>query len=485
MPPLKLLATLLIFATSASLAQAAEIKVTTDRTIDTSSLETIVQQVVARSGAKTNDEKAIALFDWLHATIFHAPCPTEKKPLTIGPLKAINVYGWGLCGSEHTTLKALFETAGWPCRYVGWSDPGHSTIEVQYDGKWHYLDVFLKTYFWTKDRTHIASQDEIAADHSIVLGAVKEGRAARQHLACGDTEEALLSGIRSRKVIGDEKGWANVTWRDEGYTPALTLPPGASLRLDWKNTPDGFAVAGKGPQHSCGIKDFRDDAVLGPILEHYGPRNWSSGQMTYAPDFTRLADVAAVELVNAKPSGGKITAQGGRGAAIFKLPLPYAYVSGEADAMFENGAGSISVSVDSGKTWTAAPGSDISALIRQQYAVWLKAEFTGTLARFTANAVVEHNRSAQPGLLPGRNVIAVALGKVLPNQSAKVTYTFQEATVADPEKRRRWDGQGITYGEIRTVQKEVAGSSSTFEIQVAGNTPPKMLAITREIVGKP
>ena len=290
---LLLQAIIFTLATARTVAGVADFKITTDRTIDTSSLESIVGQVIARSGAKTNDEKAIAIFDWLHGTIFHAACPTEKRPQSVGPLKSLNVYGWGLCGSEHTILKALFETAGWPCRYVGWSDPGHSMIEVSYDGKWHYLDVFLKTYFWTKDRSHLASQDEIAADPSIVLDAVKDGRAARQHLACGDAPEDLLRGIKNRKVIGDEKGWGNLTWRDEGYSTALAMPAGATLRLDWKNVPDAFAVTGKAPQHSCGIKDFRNDAVLGPLLEHYGPRNWSNGQLIYAPDFAKAADVAA------------------------------------------------------------------------------------------------------------------------------------------------------------------------------------------------
>jgi len=65
-------------------------------------------------------------------------------------------------------------------------DPGNSTIEVFCDDRWHYLDVFLKCYFWTKDKSHLANQEEIAADPSIVLNAVKEGRAARQHLCCGD-----------------------------------------------------------------------------------------------------------------------------------------------------------------------------------------------------------------------------------------------------------------------------------------------------------
>src|SRR5688572_18747213 len=95
----------------AALAQE-DLRVTTDRTVDARSLETIVRDVVRLAGAKTNDEKAIAIHTWLHQAIFHQAYPVEKGPQSVGPLKVLNVYGWGLCGGQHTVLKALFEAAG-------------------------------------------------------------------------------------------------------------------------------------------------------------------------------------------------------------------------------------------------------------------------------------------------------------------------------------------------------------------------------------
>src|SRR5439155_9323684 len=141
---------LLLSMIAAGPVPAEGIKVTTDRTVDTSSLDSIVRDVFRLSGAKTNDEKAIAIHTWLHHAIFHNAYPVEKSPQSVGPLKAIRVYGWGLCGGQHTVLKALFETAGWKVRYRGWD--GHTTVEVSYDDRWHYFDVFLKCYYWTKDR---------------------------------------------------------------------------------------------------------------------------------------------------------------------------------------------------------------------------------------------------------------------------------------------------------------------------------------------
>ena len=466
---------------SCAFGAAENFKVTTDKTVDSSSLESIVADVTRLSGAKTNDEKAVALYRYLHHAIFHWAYPTERAPQSVGPLKVINAYGWGLCGGQHTVLKALYETAGWKCRYMGW--PGHTTIEVNYDEKWHYYDVFMKCYYWTKDKSHVASQEEIANDPSIVLDAEKDGRAAPENLCCGDSLQGVVDGCKARKDCGDAKGWAAVTWRDQGYNPLLTLRSGATLRQDWKAEPGLFAITGKAPQHSCGTKDFRSDPVLGPRMEHYGPRNWSNGSLRYAPDFSKAADVADIELTAAKASGGKLIAAGAA-VALFKLNLPYPFVTAKLDAVFEDGEGKLSLSPDGGKTWQPATTGDCSALVKQKYDVWIKAEFSGALAKFVLEAVIEHNRGAQPHLLAGKNVVTVSTkeNKLPEGAVLNVTYSFQEATA--PANRARWDGKGVTYAEVKTVTKEIGQLPFTFEIVVGGNTPPKMLSLERAVKGK-
>jgi hypothetical protein len=452
------------------------IKVTTDRTVDTSSLESIVKDVFRLAGAKTNDEKAIAIHTWLHHAIFHNAYPVEKSPQSVGPLKAIRVYGWGLCGGQHTVLKALFETAGWKVRYRGWD--GHTTIEVNYDDRWHYFDVFLKCYFWTKDKKTIAGQDDINADPSIVMDALKEGRVPEAHyLCCGDEAKGVVEGCKTSKplpVSKHEDGWASVTGRDRGYSSQLALPAGATLRLEWKGEPGQFAVNGQA-RHTCGNKDFRGDKELGPVLEHYGPRNHSNGKLAYAPDFSRGADVAAVALTGVEAKGGKLTASG-QGTAVFKLPLPYVYVSGQIEAAFE-GEGKLSISVDGGKTWQPAAAGDVSPVLKQKYDVQVKAEFTGALSKFRLDAVVEHNRSVQPHLLQGKNVVTVAAPK---DAGLTVTYGYQEATT--PEKRARWDGQGVSYSAPKTASHD--GAVASWTIDVGGNSPPKMLYLEYAARGK-
>ncbi len=462
-------------------------RVTTDRTVDTSSLESIVRDVVHLSGAKTNDEKAIAIHTWLHHAIFHCAYPVEAPPQSVGPLKVINVYGWGLCGGQHTVLKALFETAGWPVRYRGWE--GHTTIEVSYDGRWHYFDVFLKCYYWTRDRKSIAGQDDINKDPAVVLDGLKDGRVPPDHyLSCGDSAEGVVGGCKTSKPFAASKhedGWASGTGRDRGFSTSLRLPSGASLRLEWKGESGMVAVKGR-TSHSCGTKDFRSDKTLGPVLEHYGPRCHSNGRLVYAPDFSKAADVADAELSGAQAKGGKLAATSGKGAAVFKLPLPFAYVSCQAEASFEGGEGALSVSTDGGKTWQKAEGGDISALVRQKYDVQVKAEFAGALSKLKIEATVEHNRSARPHLLHGSNAVTVSTAdnKLPKDRVLSVTYAFQEATAPDPAKRSRWEGQGVAYGEARTLRQEAAALPFTCKIDVGGNTPPKMLSIEYAVAGK-
>lgn len=472
-------------------AKVNSFKISTDQTIDASSLEIIVQQVIARAKAKTNDQKAIAIYEYLHNTIFHWAYPTEDVPQTVGPLKVINVYGWSLCGGEHAVLKALYEAAGWEARYVLW--PGHETIEVKYDGRWHYFDVFLKCYYWSKDRTHVVSQEEIAADPSLVLDAVKEGRAARQNLTCGDLAEDVVKGCQHRQVVTTERrgnpiplgnnleGWFSILESDENYSPSLGLPIGATLRLDWRAEPNGYAINGLAPQHSCLMKDIVNDNVLGPIAEHYGPRNWANGRFIYAPNFSEPSAVADVILEGARAQGGALTANNKSGRAIFPLSLPYAYVSARIDVSFAGGDGRLAVSTDKGQTWSATSNGDISSLVKRKYDVWVKVDFSGSLEKFNVDALVEHNRGALPYLVNGKNQITVSLdqNKLPDGNKLVVTYSYQEATHSKSTNRTRWDGRGLIYGPVKTVTKEITSVPFSFQIKVGGNTPPKMLSLER------
>ena len=267
------------------------IKVLTDKAPDTSSIKAIVESVTR--GAKTNDEKAIALYNFDVLMNYHRNYPTE--PNGVEALKQFNVYGWSLCGGLHSGLGSLYRAMGWEWRFVGWSNPGHTTIEAKYDGQWHYLDTFLKFYVWKKDpnapggRT-IASQEDIKKNPSLVNDLVFDksrkayyaknnqfevvnGKAnwlAPAFLVCGDEASGVLTGVNSNSIAGSPTSWEGINF-DGPYTTDVNLGPGYSLTLDWSARPGAFWWAGhkEAPDHTCGDKDYRNSPVLGPIMEPY------------------------------------------------------------------------------------------------------------------------------------------------------------------------------------------------------------------------
>ena len=138
----------------------AAIKILPDKAPDCSSLKSIVASITRE--CKTNDEKAIAIYNFMQLSHYHFAYPGEPGGLPV--LKEINCYGWSLCGGLHSEESALWRQLGWGWRFVGWD--GHTTVEANYDGKWHYLDVFLKFYAWKPDQTApggrtIAGEDEL------------------------------------------------------------------------------------------------------------------------------------------------------------------------------------------------------------------------------------------------------------------------------------------------------------------------------------
>ena len=165
----------------------------------------------------------------------------------------------------------------------------------------------------------------------------------------------------------------------------------------------------------------------------------------------------------------------GNATAIFRLPLPYAYVSANVQASFAGG-GKLSFSTDGGRTWKPC---DVAPIVRQKYDVCFKAEFTGAMEKIRVEALVEHNRGVLPYLVAGKNRVAASC-EAKPGAIASISFGWQDATVANP-KRKQWNGTGITYGTAQTATRDLDGGALNFDLEAGGNTAPKMLFIERAV----
>ncbi|KKL53200.1 hypothetical protein LCGC14_2277810, partial [marine sediment metagenome] len=326
------------------------IKVLADKAPDCSTRKSIIESVTR--GCKTNDEKAIAVYNFCRLAYYHRAYPGEKGG--IPALKMIHVYGWSLCGGQHTVLAALWRAAGWDWRYIGWR--GHTTVECRYDEKWHYYDTFLKVYAWKPDsdapggRT-VASQADILANPDLIsknfvydearrVWYVKDNQyelingaanwQAPAFFVCGDKPKGVVNGVKTTRVgkTSVKFGHMGLKILEDGYTSAVNLGPGGSLTLLWDQIKGAHWYHWKSgrkytPQHGCGDKEYRNCPAIGPVLEPYrkpdnpsknpkdplnrGARTFASGKLLFAPDLTNdafLASLAAKD--NVKVAGGKL-----------------------------------------------------------------------------------------------------------------------------------------------------------------------------------
>jgi hypothetical protein len=502
------------------------IKALPDKAVDCTSLKAIVDSVTR--GCKTNDDKAVAIYNFMLLGHYHRAYP-EGGPV----LREINSFGWSLCGGLQAEQSALWRAAGWKWRFVGWK--GHTTGEAYYDDKWHYLDTFLKFYCWAPDaaapggRT-IASQEAIAAGADSLMAAyVEKGGAyyikddlyeavggkgnwmAQSFLNCGDDLKGCFEGSAygAKHPGGPDEGWMGQQHATGDYSADLDLPPGGSLTNTWDGLPDGWYWPGNknGPAHTCpNNKDLRTNPSAGLVLEPYfkRQRSWTNGTLAFAPD---LAAAGVLESFyaseNAKANGGAIVpAEAGKPASVtVLLQSPYVMVKGSGAA---EGADSFEVTSEKSfkladlKTFKAADIKDFSTTVNGKTLALVKVGFKTALKSLRLDVVVENNSGALPFLSPGKNSVTVSVADPAALGANKLVVTFAYApgfrtTSLDQiclEGKRVAAQINATWAETPTVvQKTFAAKDlpAKFDIDVA--TPrskfpvyPRMIFVRREVV---
>jgi hypothetical protein len=502
-------------------ALVSQVKVLPDKAPDCTSLKAIAQSVTR--GCKNNDEKAVAVYNFMNLAHYHLQYPSEPG---LGVLKEINVYGWSLCGGLHSEQSAIWRELGWGWRFVGWS--GHTTVEAQYDDRWHYLDVFLKFYAWMPDgkggRT-IAGEDDLTKDpqtlikdafvldkgrnvvypkdNQFIIDGEKANWRAPDLLSCADTIEGTIEGLKTHRGSGSPEGWAGINHATGNYSTDVNLAPGFVLENTWDGIPDAWYWAGHKdpPRHSCGQKDLRNDPGYGQVLEPYinkPARSYANGTLTFAPVFTGDAVLKSfVSAENVKVADkALVPAEAGKPATVVvSLAAPYNFTKATGEAA---GADKVTVSVDGGKTFKPAELKDFGAAIKGQTTALVKIEFKEALKSLRIEAIFQNNPGALPFLSPGRNVVAVSVAdpKTLGENKLVVTYAYRlgsrtksfeqlcdQGKEVSKQHNAKWSDT-VTYARKTFAAKDLP---ATFEIDCPtpkGQYPvyPRMLFLRREIV---
>ncbi|MFH1070967.1 MAG: transglutaminase-like domain-containing protein [Candidatus Glassbacteria bacterium] len=211
-------------------------------------------------GCTTDEEKAMAIWEWVHWRRFQRS-PNDESALQ--PVRAMNGYGYGICGHTASWIKALCRAAGLEARV--WEIAGHTVSEVFYNGGWHMLDGNVKVFYLARDNRTVAGMAELMKDAWLIERSIHP---------------------RDPWVRGNDVSWRNrefvhylTTERDnwisdgydsenrKNYSMSMTLRPGEILTRWWEPRLAKFESPDKDP--------------LAPV-------RYANGQLVWEPDLKKI-----------------------------------------------------------------------------------------------------------------------------------------------------------------------------------------------------
>ena len=235
-------------------------KITINGKWDWSNVESIVKEAV--KDALTEEEKAMAIWQFVRDNRYHWQHSGDNHS---DPLKYLNVYGYGFCGSTAYIMDIFAKVAGLRSRY--WALSGHLINETYFNGAWHVLDGQTKAFYLKGDNKTIAGMEDLTKDPWLVERTVHPvaDMWRRSHLR---RARGKYSKERFRKTVAN---WYTSTGNnrmhqaeiDGFHSMGITLRPGEIIIFRFDN---------KGKYHNNFL--------------YNEPPLYANGKIVYTPDFT-------------------------------------------------------------------------------------------------------------------------------------------------------------------------------------------------------
>jgi len=447
-------------------------RVTTHRTVDTSSLDSIVAGVV-RAGM-TDEGKALALYRFFTHTVYHYGWPymrPEREENWQDPIKVINVHGYSLCGSQARIFGRLLSRVfgddnvrligftevepgawQWQQRPGAFLDSarlraserrapmGHTSFEVRYGGRWRLIDPHVQFYTYLRDGSGLASAEDCIADPSLVT---RPARRIKGLMPCGDLGRVFHAsrfinwGSLTRETAPDNHVMDIILRRGDTYTRYWDRrgPFVWFSEMDRRWEPDYLAP---GPRHICEGEG---------CWRHYG-----NGDLVYQPrltDYTyRDGVIAETGLASPGPAGLRPDRARRAASVTFATRLPYMACAAKLTFAATRATGSDYLCV-----WVRPAGGlwrqlwqepdcgrlrrqlDLSPWVSGKYACDLRFDLMAArhpeqavLHSFTLETTFLLNYLALPRLLPGRNRVQVMVADPgeLRDRRLEVTYSWAD-----------------------------------------------------------
>jgi hypothetical protein len=340
------------------------------------------------------------------------------------PVKMLNVYPIGHCGTLGPTMAAVMEETGvGPARTLiipGWH---HVASEVFYDGRWHYLDLDVRAVF-RRDDGSLASMAEAQRD------------AALWNRPNGPLFFPLDQLDQVRPTYASTAVEHRYGVGTGGHTMDYVLRSGETFTRWWK--PQG----GRWNHHpSYGERPFPRSVIerepRGPKCKHesFTIHTHGNGRFVYKPNLTvKSADFAdgVYDSRNVEPGPSGLTLkEPGEGYAIFEVRSPYVIVPvvGDLDTRADDRQAStvtldaantsVSISLDHGLTWHELPAAsgtlDLTPHVSGTYGYLLRLTLRGEPQQAVVRSLemttwVQVHPASLPALRKGTNVMRLATG---------------------------------------------------------------------------
>jgi hypothetical protein len=500
------------------------IKVLTDKYVDTTSLDGIVQGIA--KPRMSDQEKLIAFYDWYRRVIFHH---RYMGPDRRNVLRSINSYGCNLCGSQAAVLAVLLKRAGFEVRVVA-ADGGtgfgaHTMVEVRYGGAWHCIDTMTGFFVLNRDDPpKIASLAEIQRDPSLVAAAARENRAPAGFLCCMKDPDITSRDIARLEKMGvkADRRWATFTfeggslldfwtkaprsWRSlttgaygGHYEPGvldIVLKPNEEYVRLWDNVGKwlkGPSYACHGPHHTCGRADEHDKANFryfepyrkdGVGLTGACYRYFGNGWLEWRPSPAEARAAAEQGTVdNLVCAGAYLRRQHPSRAGVLEIPVksPYAVVEIEAEIESEGGeipAVSFRIAGDEQRPPALRTGAGTLRFVHREerrpvYVYTLRVIHGGDIGfrLVRLKTTFQLNIYSLPGFFPGTNTVTVAAKAPESLGRSKLLVTYE------------WD-EGPGWGIQKRRTEEITSFPTSYEVEVAGPKMPRMKRLAIRLVSQ-
>jgi hypothetical protein len=239
-------------------------------------------------GCSTDQEKALAIWWWVRYRTYQR-APNDESALH--PVRALNGYGYGICGHIAAWMKCLWTAVGLKARVYELS--GHTVSEVYYNNAWHMFDGNAKVFYLDRDNKTIASLSTLEHDKGLIERAIHPPELEPWFIGPDPPErnKDFVRYIISYKDNYEEHDYDSEITKD--YSMAMTLKPGEKLVRWWRPKLSKY--------------ESRDERAEVPQI-------YSNGQLVWEPDLNRID----VRPYLSTPIHGNITtrARDGRGMAI-------------------------------------------------------------------------------------------------------------------------------------------------------------------------